>query len=135
MSKLIAAQSVQDVFGKIEAPSPIQPLTKDGGAAGISMFLSNVVTLIYITASIVFVFMVLISAFQWITSAGDKEKVAAARNRLTFAIIGIVILALAFVIIRLVGQVTGFEFFVGQNNIGPRYQTQNCNQITDPGCN
>ena len=57
--------------------------------------------------------MVVISALQWIVSGGDKEAVAKARSRLTYAIIGIVLLALSFLILRVIGQITGFSFFKG----------------------
>lgn len=106
--------SVENVFGKITAPSPIQPLVAKGGAGGISFILSRVVGLIYAVAALVFVFMVIFSAFQWITSGGEKEAVGKAQSRLTYALIGIVLLALTFVFANVVGQITGFTFFAGQ---------------------
>lgn len=103
---------LEKVFGRVTPPSPVAAI--GFGAAGIGNFLTNVIILIYVVAAIVFVFMVVISAFQWIVSGGDKEKIAAARQRLTWAIVGITLLALAFVIINLIGQITGFKFFEGQ---------------------
>lgn len=105
---------IEDVFGQIIPPPPVSAI--GSGAAGISQFLSRIIELIYIVAGIIFVFMVILSAIQWIISGGDKEAVSKARARLTYAIIGIVLLALAFVFIKLIGQITGFEFFAGQNN-------------------
>jgi len=102
---------VEDVFGQITAPTQIQSI--GSGAAGISNLLSKIIELLYIAAGLIFVFMVITSAFQWITSGVDKEAVSKARGRLTYAIIGIVIMALAFVIIRLIGQITGFTKFFG----------------------
>lgn len=113
--KLAQTQTIKDVFGKIEPPKEIKSLTGGTGAEGISKMLSSIVEIIYIVASIVFVFIVIISAFQWIISGGDKEAVGNARKRLTYAIIGITMLALAFVILKAIGQITGFEFFAGQN--------------------
>lgn len=102
---------IQNVFGKIVPPDPLKSLTAQGGAAGLSSFLSTIIRLIYTAATIVFVFMVVISAFQWILSGGDKEAVAKARGRLTYAIIGIVLLAFAFFIMNIIGSITGFKFF------------------------
>lgn len=102
-----SAGSVFDVFGKITLPPAIRNLGT--GSAAISLVLSNIVTLIFIAAGIVFLFMIVISAFQFITSGGDKEAVGKARGRLTWAIIGITILALAFVIVRTVAEITGFN--------------------------
>ena len=108
---MLLADNVNDVFGNITAPSPIQPLVAKGGAGGLSFFLSNVVALIYTVAGIVFLFMIIISGLQWLTSGGDKEAVSKARNRLIYAIVGITILAFAFFIVNVVGQLLGFTFF------------------------
>jgi hypothetical protein len=126
------AVSDKAALGKITPPEAIRDL--GFGSAGISNVLSNVIQIIYVVAAIVFVFMVVISAFQWIISGGDKEKISQARSRLTNAIIGIFLLAVAFVIIRVVGQITGFEFFSGQNNpldsIDPGFQLPTAEQPT-----
>ena len=101
------------VFGTIKAPSEILPLIQKGGegAGGISLVLNNLITLIYIFAGVIFIFMILWGAFQWLTSGGEKEAVAAARGRITNAIIGIILFAVAFAIIQIIGTFTGFKFF------------------------
>lgn len=104
---------IEKVFGRISPPPQIGDLGQ--GEVGISRVLSNIIVLIYMVSSVIFVFMVIISGLQWILSGGDKEAVAGARKRLTYAIIGIVFLALAFILLKTFGQVTGFEFFGGQN--------------------
>ncbi len=101
--------SVDAAFGKIEPPVFIKSIGE--GEEGINSILNVVVVLIYVIAANVFIFMILWAAFQWITSGGEKEKLTAARQRLTHAIIGIVILALAGVIITTVGKIVGFSFF------------------------
>ena len=104
-------------FGKIQAPAPLAGfLQKDPtGAGGISQFLSNLIALIYTIATIVLIFMILWGAFDWLTSGGEKEKVEAARNRITYALIGMILFAVAFAAIAVLGTFTGFKFFVGQN--------------------
>lgn len=105
--------SIDSVIGRVEPPEPVSKI--GFGAEGLSNFLSKIVELIFAAATIIFVFMVLITGVQWILSGGDKEAVSNARKRLTWAIIGIVFLALSFIILRVLGQITGFEFFAGQN--------------------
>lgn len=105
---------VEKVFGQVVPPVPIQQL--GFGAAGISNVLNKFIILIYTAAGIIAVFMVLFSAFQWITSGGDKEAVSKARARLTYVIIGIALLSFAFVVLNLIGNITGFTFFKGQVN-------------------
>lgn len=123
MNNLLAAQTPEEVFGTITAPSPIQPLVSQGGAGGISTVLSNLITLIFNVAIILFVFMVIISALQWILSGGDKEKVASARGRLTNAVIGLVILGLTWVIISVIGNITGIALPFTTSWGGPRFYT------------
>jgi len=103
-----AENAINNAIGKITPPPQVIGL--GAGNIGIGRVLTNLLSLIYIVAGIVFLFMIVIGAFQMITSGGDKEAVANSQKRITYAIIGIVLLALAFVIVRLVGQITGFKF-------------------------
>lgn len=107
---------VENVFGKIVAPTAIQQFNGADvtGSAGISKFLSNLIALIFSLAMVVLIFMILWGAFDWLTSEGDKEKVENARRKLINAVIGIMLFAIAFAVIRIIGQFTGFKFFVGQ---------------------
>lgn len=114
--KLLAAD-IKDIFGTITPPSPIANFigSDKTGAGAISQFLSNLVNLIFSVAAIVLIFMILWGAFEWLTSGGDKEKLSSAQKRIINALIGILLFAVAFAIIAVIGQFTGFRFFVGQN--------------------
>lgn len=101
--------STSDVFGSINPPKAI--LNLGFGSQGISQVLTTFVQLIYIIAGLIFIFMIVIGAVQWITSGGQKEGIENAQKRITHAIIGIVILSIAFVLIYAIGQITGFQFF------------------------
>lgn len=96
-----------DVFGTVRAPNALSGLGE--GEEGLNNFIGKAIQLIFIIAAIGFVFMVLISAMQMIFSGGDKEAIGKARGRLTWAIIGIVILSLAFVIFRLIGTIVQID--------------------------
>lgn len=115
--KLLA--DIKDIFGTITPPSPLASFIpssdQTAGAAGISKFLSNAIILIYSLAAVVLIFMILWGAFEWLTSGGDKEKLSSAQKRIINAIIGIILFAVAFAIIKVLGQFTGFTFFAGQN--------------------
>lgn len=106
----------QDTFGKIKPPKELEPFTSPDptGSAGISKFLTNLVGLIYILAFIVLVLMLLWGGWDWMTSEGDKEKLDSAKKKLINAIIGIILFAVAFAFIQVLGQFTGFTFFAGQ---------------------
>ncbi|MCL4365668.1 hypothetical protein M1437_00365 [Patescibacteria group bacterium] len=109
--------TVRNTFGKVDAPAPLKTLLKNDptGGGAISQFLSNFVTLLFSVAAIVLIFMIIWGAFEWLTSGGDKEKLSSAQKRIINAIIGIILFAVAFAIIRVLGQFTGFEFFRDQN--------------------
>ncbi len=99
------------VFGTLKPPPELQPLVSKGAAGGISLFLNNLITLIYEIAAILVVFMLLWGGLEWILSGGDKEKVGEARKRIVNALIGLAILAVAFAILQVFGIFTGFETF------------------------
>ena len=53
----------------------------------------------------------LLGAFNWITSGGDKSKVETARNQMTHAIIGLVLLVSSFVLLSFLSKLLfGGEF-------------------------
>lgn len=111
------ASAVRDAFGEIKAPDALSGLVglDKTGEEGISKFLSNLVSLIFSLAVVVLVLMIVWGAWDWITSEGDKEKLQGAQKKIINAIIGIMLFAASFAIIQVLGQFTGFEFFVGQN--------------------
>ncbi len=113
----LLADTVEDAFGKIVAPTAIQQFNAGDptGAGGISKFLSNLIALIFSLAMIVLIFMILWGAFDWLTSGGDKEKLTNAQRKLINAFVGIVLFAVAFAVIGVLGKFTGFTFFVGQH--------------------
>ncbi|MFA5932635.1 MAG: pilin [Microgenomates group bacterium] len=108
MNKLLAAD-FSNIIGTISPPAAIKPLVDQGGQGGLNTVLRNGITLIYQIAIVLFLLMILFSALQWIISGGEKEKIAAARGRLTSAVIGLVILGLAWVIVSVLGTITGIK--------------------------
>lgn len=115
MIRLIA-DKVEDTFGKISPPPAIEAFVNKNptGSEGISSLLSNLIQLFYSLAAVVLIFMLLWGAYDWITSEGQKEKLESAKNKIINAIIGIILFAVAFAVIQVIGQFSGFQFFVGQ---------------------
>jgi ascorbate-specific PTS system EIIC-type component UlaA len=73
--------------------------------------------LISIGAIMVLVFFVW-GAIEWISSGGDKGKVENARNRITQAVIGLIILVGSYAIIGFIGEIFfGDTFSILQINI------------------
>lgn len=105
---------VSGAFGIIQAPPILASFLDKNptGSGAISQFLSNGIKLIYSIAAIVLIFMILWGAFEWLVSGGDKEKLASAQKRIISAIIGIILFAVAFAIMGIIGMFTGFTFFI-----------------------
>lgn len=74
-------------------------------ATGIGTILSNALTIAFVAAALLVLFFLVLGAFRWITSGGDKEAVAGARKQIVAALVGLAILALAFLIIVVVGRI------------------------------
>jgi hypothetical protein len=74
-----------------------------------NLLIGNAIKIVFIVAALAVLIMLIIGAFQWIVSGGDKEKVGQARGRITSALIGFAILALAFVIVTVVGNIFNFN--------------------------
>lgn len=69
------------------------------------------IQILFIFAGLAVLIFIVWAAFDWITSGGDKEKVAAARRKITNAIIGLFLLALALFITTLVSDLVGIPIF------------------------
>lgn len=73
----------------------------------IFIVIQNVVNAAMALAAAVAVIFIIYASFQYVTSAGDKEKVDNARKRITFAIIGLLVIFFAFAIVNLISTFTG----------------------------
>jgi hypothetical protein len=82
------------------------------GQTGIDFFgnlVPRLVTLGFIIGSLIFFFILIIGAIQWISSGGDKNAIEEAKHKITNAIIGIVILFLIFVIMKVIESFFGIS--------------------------
>jgi hypothetical protein len=84
----------------------------------ITQIVSAALLLILVVAAIIFFFMLVIGGVRWITSGGDKAQTEAARNQITAALIGLVIVFAAWAIANLVEIFFGIDLF-GQLTITP----------------
>lgn len=83
------------------------PAPATGGIVG--TVLKNALSLLYAVGGIGTLVYFVWGAVDWIMSGGDKEKVSSARKKMTNAIVGLVLLALSFFVISLVGEIVGFN--------------------------
>lgn len=69
--------------------------------------LHNIVMFALIASGIVAVIFLIWAGVKFVTSGGDQKKIDAARKTITWAIIGLIIILMAFFIVSLVGYLTG----------------------------
>ncbi|HWA52307.1 MAG TPA: pilin [Patescibacteria group bacterium] len=93
--------------------NPPEPLT------GLQNIFSNIVSIAIGLAGIGFFVMFVVGGFNYLTAGGDERKVQGARQTLTYAIGGLVLIALAYLILKLISDFTGItgilNFQIQQN--------------------
>ncbi len=82
------------------------------GLMGITKIISSVVGLMTIAAGIWFLIQFLIGGFSWISAGGDKAKLQTARDKLTNAFIGLIVVVAAWAILALAGTFFGVDFTI-----------------------
>jgi len=81
-----------------------------GSSAQIGTLLAPILTNIMIFIGVLGLFVIIFSGFTYITGGGDKNKIAQAQNMLNYGIIGLVLVAAAYLITRIIGMLIGFDF-------------------------
>jgi hypothetical protein len=104
------AQSYNEIFGQVKPPLPVQAL--GSGEQGLNTLIGRLVELFFLFGAIAFVIYFLWGAVDFIISGGDKEKVGKARAKITYAIIGLILMGLSFVIFRIIERFTGTRIIV-----------------------
>lgn len=77
----------------------------DPNTRSVGDVISNALLIVFIAAGLAVLVFLIIGAFRWITSGGDKDAIAKARGTIVNALVGLAILALAFFITVLFGQI------------------------------
>lgn len=105
--KVLAAESLDPCDGTNKV------LSAACAAEGLSLgaVLGFVVTIGFIVAVLIALGFLIWGGIKWITSGGDKGGVEAARNQIIAAVIGLIIVFLAFFILNLVLGLFGLSIF------------------------
>lgn len=75
-----------------------------GGEKKINKVIKFVINGFSVVVGIIAVIMVIVGGLKFITSGGDSNKVSSARSSILYAVIGLIVVALAQVIVRFVLQ-------------------------------
>lgn len=118
LSKMYLGASL-GVFAALQAVSPAVAQTTSvlggtalstptGFATNMGSVINGVLSFVMVIAALLVFFYLIWGGIEWITSGGDKGKTESARNKITAAVIGIIILAASFAILQLVITFLGF---------------------------
>ena len=96
---------------RIEEVFPPANIYSESGnqVTGIGKLASDILLILTSAAAALAIISIIIAGIKFLTSSGDEKKIASASSTLTYAIIGLAVTILAFVIIRVV------QFFFGSS--------------------
>lgn len=73
----------------------------------VNNIITTVINVLSLVIGVIAVIMIIIGGFKYITSSGDAGNVTSAKNTILYAVVGLVVVALAQIIVRFViGRVT-----------------------------
>jgi hypothetical protein len=108
MKELIISLLLQKAHAQdLPTPFPAIPIPNWSGARTFPEIMSAIVDTLVIFAAVVAVIAIIIGGYQYITSAGNPEKAAQAKNTLLYAIIGLIVVMSAYIIIRFIANRIG----------------------------
>jgi hypothetical protein len=110
---------------KITAPSGVPT----GGTDMLPKILQVGINIMFLIAILLSVIYFILGGISWITSQGDKQKIDSAKKKLTYAIIGLVIVFISFAIMHLVGGILGAGNLIGAPTSSPSANYYVCDSI------
>lgn len=82
------------------------------GLIKVTQAISSVIGVMTVAAAIWFILIFLTGGFYWMTSSGDKAKLHEARERISNALIGLIIVVASWSILALAGQFFGYDIVI-----------------------
>ena len=96
------------IFGNVEAPLNNAYFTGEKGS-GLFLLLSNIFKIAGTIAGIFFVVQIIMAGYAYISANGDPKKTEAAWAKIWQSIIGLLIVAGAFVLASIIGNLFGID--------------------------
>lgn len=82
----------------------------ESGLVSIGRLISVVIGMMTIVAALFFMFQFMLGGFNWISAAGDKNKLQIAQERITNGLMGLIIVVAAYGVMAIIASVLGFDF-------------------------
>ncbi len=100
--QLVFAAAKDDICAGVGLANNNTGCNPPAGSPTIDGVVTAVVNTLSIIVGITAVVMIIIGGFKYVTSSGDANNVSSAKNTILYAIVGLVIVAMAQVIVRFV---------------------------------
>lgn len=113
---LAAIGPVTDGGGTEGLTNPVLPFlfgrspAQDAGTTALGRLVASLISFFIIIAALIALLYLVLGGLQWITSGGDKSGMEQARNKITHAVLGLIIVAASWAIWVLVGNFLGINF-------------------------
>lgn len=108
---LMVTLNTQSVFA-ISITDSLENAANTAGLKGetdIQKIVSRIIDVVLGLLGLIFLILILVGGFQWMTSAGEPEKIKKARGLLTNAVIGLLIISAFYAITQFVFSLIGVE--------------------------
>lgn len=99
------SQEIAQIFNPLA--SKLNPKDSSDGFRLFDLVLQKIIGTLFTFALIAFFLYLIIGAIKWIISGGDKGQLESARNQITHALLGLVILLSLFAIARIIETLFG----------------------------
>ena len=106
-----------DGIDPITNPALRETLQRKSGLEFFQELVPNLVGLAFVIGALVFFFIMIIGAIQWISSGGDKAAIEGARGKIANALVGVVILFGLFALLKVLEDFFGINILT--LDIGP----------------
>ena len=115
LSRPVFAASTDTGGGGGSGPSTIFNVKNPFGFTNLTSIINVLISLVFFVAGLALFLNLVLGGIQWINAGGDEKAMSSARNRITNAIIGLIIVVAAFAITKIVGAVFGISIVGGFN--------------------
>lgn len=93
------------VYAKVRIDqTSVNPIAKFNSVGDI---LNLILPVILITASLIFLAILLHATFTYVTSSGEQEKIQKARKTITYSVMGLFLIIFSYLIVSIIGLMTG----------------------------
>ena len=78
----------------------------------IANIVSTIIGFITVIAGIFFMLQFMVSGFEYLTAAGDKNKLQSAQHRMMYSVIGLLVIVSTYAVTTMLAEILGFDSFL-----------------------